>query len=466
MRTNFILAAALACAAICGGAARAQSAFFDGAQDPASREVMKKAEADIEKYRKGDFIVVLVDEKGRPVKNADAVIDLFQHQFTFGTNMRHLSDMPESKLRSEALKAITDIFNTVIVCDYWNENTLGKPGAFESAKKDYRWAVDNGLRMRFHAVLYNVPGWIPTDKNLTEKDYWDIIEFRIRDVAANFRGRIPEYDVMNEMFTRKAYCDRIREANPAFPDFSDPAVAKHIFDLARKYLPEGKLVCLEAQPATDKNPLFLTFLDYIKALRDMGGQFDYVGNQMHFFTKGIPFQEGHKVYGPDRFTMVGVNKGFEMLATVGKPVVITEFNGPSRSNAEPEADQNKLWTMTDKENSAWQANFYKLAFSKPYIRELTRWYQVDNMGGRAIDGGIVDANGDRHQIYYDLKKLIKEDWHTRVAGKTGERGQIAMRGFYGDYDINVPGYEPATVKLYDDNKEKTVKVVLTAAKAK
>jgi hypothetical protein len=123
-------------------------------------------------------------------------------------------------------------------------------------------------------------------------------------------------------------------------------------------------------------------------------------------------------------------------------------------------EQDKLWTMTDQENSAWQINFYKLAFSKPYILELTRWFQVDNYGGRGMDAGIIDSNGEKHQIYYDLKKLIKEEWHTKVEGKTNSLGEIAWRGFYGEYDVNVKGYQPVRVKLYDNNQEKVVKIQL------
>ena len=477
MKLNLIIIATLASALLGGGASRAQSTqgvFFDGAQDPASKEVMKQAEADIEKYRKGDFTLRFVDEKGAEIRNAAATAELFQHQFAFGTILRKLLPLPEdSKVRREALKAITDIFNTVIVAGYWEEQKPGKADAFDSPKQEYDWAVRNGLRTRFHAILYNVPSFIPTDKKLTEKDYWNIIETRIKDVAKNFGGKIPEFDVMNEMFTRKSFSDRIRNTNPAFPDFTDPAVAKRIFDIARKYLPNAKLVCLETQPdvrppAADKSiPSAFDgpFVDYSKKLRDLGGAHDYVGIQGHYFTKGAPFQEGQKgPGGKERFTMAGVSKALDKMASVGRPVVITEFNGPSRNNKEPKAAQDKLWTMSDAENSAWQINYYKLAFSKPYVVELTRWYQVDNMNGRGMDAGIIDGKGEKKRIYYDLKKLIKEEWHTRVDGRTDGKGVLAFRGFYGDYDIRVDGYKPARVRLHDDGKGKgkTVEVVLLA----
>ena len=430
--------------------------IFNGANDPASKEVMKRAEADIEKYRKGDFTIRFVDEKGKEIKRAKAGIELFQHQFIFGTNLRWLSDMPDdNKVKREALQAITDIFNTVIVCDYWENSSLGKAGEFMSARKDYEWATRNGLRTRFHAILFNIPQWIPADKKLTAQDYWDIIEFRIKDVAANFGDKIFEYDVMNEIYTKDYNWKRIRDVNPNFPDFTDPQTAKQIFDLARKHLPDAKLVCLESYLASVNVPIFVKHIEYCKALRDLGGDFDYVGHQAHFYTKGTPFREGKQ------FTMASINEAYDLMASVGKPVALTEFNGISRNNKEPKEEQDKIWMLTDKENAAWQINFYKLAFSKPYIRELTRWFQVDNIGGRGMDAGIIDENGERRQIYYDLKKLIKEEWHTKVEGKTNKKGEIALRGFYGEYDINVKGYQPVRVKLYDDHQEKEITIQLT-----
>jgi hypothetical protein len=162
--------------------------------------------------------------------------------------------------------------------------------------------------------------------------------------------------------------------------------------------------------------------------------------------------------------MAGVSRSLDLLANAGRPVVITEFNGPSRNNKEPREQQDKLWTMSDADNSAWQINYYRLAFSKPFIEGITRWYQVDNMNGRGMDAGIIDGRGEKKRIYYDLKKLIKEEWHTKAAGRSDERGVMAFRGFYGEYDLRVEGYKPARVRLYDDGTGKVVEVVLVAGK--
>ena len=102
------------------GLSKAQPQFYDGAIDSASKAVMAKAEQDIEKYRKGNFTLMLVDTNGKPVKNVKINAELDKHQFNFGTNLFRLSSLPDtSPLKETALQTIKDIFNEVVVCDYW-----------------------------------------------------------------------------------------------------------------------------------------------------------------------------------------------------------------------------------------------------------------------------------------------------------------------------------------------------------
>ena len=72
------------------GISKAQAPFYDGAADPASKAVMAKAEQDIEKYRKGDFTLMLVDTNGKPLKDTKINAELDKHQFNFGTNLFRL----------------------------------------------------------------------------------------------------------------------------------------------------------------------------------------------------------------------------------------------------------------------------------------------------------------------------------------------------------------------------------------
>lgn len=437
--------------------------FFDGAVDPASKEVMKQAEADIEKYRKGDFELIFVDRKGNPVKDARVCVELSKHQFDFGTNFFGIHTQIEPELREKVLQTTLDIFNKIVVCDMWQKDNYAVSRTHRP-KLDIAWAKKNNMRMRMHSVLYHEPRWIMR-QNYSEKQCWDLIRQRCKYMGDNYSKTIYEYDIINEMLSsivwnkNQADQHRFELWAPNYPRFEKVEEAKKAFDVARRYLPDAKLVGLEAQMPSVDNPVFCKVVQYWKDLAAIGGDFDYVGTQCHFWLQGRPVQEGGTRDCPDLYTMSGVSKGLDLLGSIGKPVVITEFNGPSRSLKEPLEAQNKIWSLSDEENSAWQINFYKLAFSKPYIVELVRWYHIDGLGGKSMDGGILKKNGEPHQIYYDLRKLIKEEWHTKVDRKTDDAGKLSFRGFYGEYTVEAPGYKPADVVLFD-NASKTVKVTL------
>ncbi len=435
-----------------------QLPFFDGAQDAKSRETMAQAERDIEKYRKGDFEVTIVDaQSGKPITQ-EVEIELANHKFDFGVNLYKV-ELQSEYMIDKAHKAATDIFNMVAVCDYfssWNyspRNKVSNDHILKSALRDIEFANANDLRMRFHAVWYNQPLWL-NGFNWSEEEIWTMFEERIKYVAEHYGDEINEYDVINEIIF---WHGDFYSANPNYPDFMKPELAKRAFELARKYLPTQKLVALEAAIATtQEGNSFAKALQHHRDMIAAGVDYDYVGYQGHFYYKDRDYRDGREDLGDDCFTMAAISGGLDLLGELGKPVVITEFNGPSRSTAtrkggkrdtDDSNDQNDpYWSLSEEENAAWQINFYRLAFSKPYIRQVTRWFMVDEMGGKGIDAGVITKTGEPHAIYEELRKLIKEEWHTKYKGKS-RKGVADFRGFYGRYDINVDGYQPAEVEI-------------------
>ena len=446
MKTRILLLAITAAAVT----AKAEQPFFDGTPTPADKAIMAQAAKNIEKYRKGDFTLTLVDAAGKPVEGKAVVADLDKHQFDFGTNLYGISEMKDDNpLKKVAQQTILEIFNLVVSVNYWH-----KPQSEENAeltKKDLAWAGDNGLRTRFHAVLYNDPKQIFVGKDFTTDQCWKLMEERIKYVTAATGAKPMEYDVINEMYSKLTWDKDKPEAFmklvPQFPDLTDPQVVKRVYDLTRKYLPEAQLVGLEANLPSLNNPVYMGIIDFWRRCLAAGADIDVIGTQCHFYAKGMPFQQGTKTWGANTFTMSGISPALDTLRTLGKPIVITEFNGPSRDHNDKPEQKAQYWTMSDKENSAWQINFYRLAFSKPFIIGVTRWFHIDNFCGRGQDAGIINEKGEKHQIYYDLKKLIKEEWHTRAEAKSAKGGVMSFRGFYGDYIVTVDGYKPARVTL-------------------
>lgn len=412
---------------------------FDGV-DEASKPVMEQARQRIEQIRKGDLQIRVVDAAGKPVPGEIAV-RLVKHEFRFGASTLGITRQ-EPALREKALSAVDELFNTVSIVNYWSvyKKTPGGEGDWTEADSMLAWALDHGKTMRFHAMLYGPPRWITQVPSTDE--WWRLIEQRIREVAERYGRQIHEYDILNEIAMQAWFKSENWQAfrkSATFPYFEDPANGARCFKLARKYLPDAELVDNDATVATAANPILPGILKYAQDLMANGAPVDVIGHQAHFYASGqMPFQEGHRTYGKGAFTMKALEEGLDRLGALGKPVHITEFSPPSR-NTRVKGPQPSL---TDEEVAAWQVNYYTLAFSKPYISEITRWFVIDELGGRGVDAGLITKDGRLKPAYYALKQLLKTTWSSEWHGKAAH-GAVDFRGFFGQYEVTAPGFEKA-----------------------
>ena len=425
---------------------------FDGV-DEASKPVMKEARKRIEKIRKGTFTITFVDENGTPV-TVYAQIRLVRHEFQFGANLSPVLRLPDNHpAREVALDVIDELFPLVRAGHFWSieEPKRGGPLNWGPTDEEVQWAFSHNKQMRYHCVIYNmyyaVPKWYKQVKS--EDEWWPLIEERIKDVASKYGRIIHEYDIINEMIMNLKWANK---HNPLFPTLSDPGNAVRIFKIADKYLPDAKLVMLETHLCTLKNPHYKKVYGYYEQVIDKGAPVDVVGFQGHFYGGGrMPISEGHPQAGRGAFTMRVISDCLDNLATLGKPIHITEYNPPSRMKKR-KGPQPRL---SDKEIAAWTVNYYTLIFSKPYIRQLTRWFVVDGCGGNAIDGGLVTIDGKKKPNYYALKKLLKVTWNTKWQGVLND-GRVKLRAFFGEYEAKVSGYRPLKFKLYSDTPRSIV----------
>jgi len=426
--------------------------FFDGT-DKGTYCIMEMAERNIEDVRKGDFVLHFVDENGNNI-NENATIELKYHAFDFGADLFGLHKISESDPgKVAALKAIDTLFNTVIICDYWGTNQNKLDGPLNWNSPDYGFKIANELdkKSRYHALLFGFPRWFD---GFTEEELWGKIEERIKHVADRYGDLISEVDVINE-FINYQYWDQnphgIYLKTTNFPDFAKPENGLRVLQIARKHLPNAKLVVLETNIWSTRNPVFQEIYRYHKYLVEHDAPYDYIGYQAHYYAQGLPFQEGTPQFGPRTFMMDEIDKGLEQMGKLGKPMVITEFNPPSRNNQSTNPNQPRI---SDEEIAAWETNFHTLLFSKPYIDGISRWFTIDNLGGKGMDAGVVTEEGKLKPNYFALKGLIKDKWHTKWEGSLNEN--IAFRGFYGTYTVQIEGKEAFEVEISNSSEEQTI----------
>lgn len=419
--------------------------FFDGL-DAASQPLMAAARRRIEELRKGEFTLRLVGPGGEPIRGKVAV-GLLRHEFQFGANVSGFGNSmsADSPLRAKALQAVEELFAAVELQNSWRstEPVMGGPMVWSKTDAQVAWARERQMPIRFHCLIYDFHYAIPTwsgEVKSTEA-WWPLIERRIRTTAERYGETIGEFNVINEMIMNAAW---EKKNNPLFPALWNPTNGARMFRLARHYLPQAKLVSCEGRyaGASVSRAEFQEQYQYNQQLLELGAPVDVIGYQGHFFALGnVPYQQGTPAT-PGAFTMKVIDEGFDRLAGLGKPIHITEFTPPARSQGRPAAQPG----LTPEEIAAWATNFYALAFSKPSIEQVIWWQVVDGYGGRATDAGVLDPAGHRKPAYTALQHLLKEEWHTEWNGDTAD-GAVAFRGFYGLYQVRVAGFRPARVWL-------------------
>jgi GH35 family endo-1,4-beta-xylanase len=414
---------------------------------------MEQARARIDQVRKGEVTLKLLDQVGQPIRG-QAKVRLLRHAFPFGAALSHAHRLtPEDEAyagKETGLQAAAEILTMATVNCHWGlvQMTRGTPNC--AARYDWSWpdlfldwAESHGMRARMHALLYLNRSYTPTwrDEVGSTKEWWALIERHIARVAERYGDRIREYDVINEMFHQRAW----QETHiPLFPDLRVPENTLRAFEIADKYLPHATLIPLESFiPTTyEGNWVYHDYYAYNRRLIELGAPLDAIGYQGHFYTDRPSFRDGNEDGGPKAFRMGAIEEGLDRLAGLGKPIHITEFNPPSRNWSKPE------WPacLMDEAVAAWTVNYYTLAYSKPYIKELVRWFVVDAVGGRGTDAGLVTRAGERKPAFWALKELLQETWSTRWAGELVD-GAASFHGFYGTYEVTVEEYTPARFEL-------------------
>ena len=168
------------------------------------------AAARIDTYRKGDLAVVVRDAGGNAIPGAPVHVKMKRHAFGFGTAVSGDALLNAGADGQNYRAALKSLFNKAVT-----ENVLKWP-AFESwgrAQADYMlpWFAANGIAMvRGHNVIWPGLPYLPTDvQNMLAANPVDANALRTRvnqhiaGVMGYAKGKVTEWDVLNEPYTNK-----------------------------------------------------------------------------------------------------------------------------------------------------------------------------------------------------------------------------------------------------------------------
>jgi len=365
----------------------------------------RKAAAErIEKYRKADVKVVVMDATGQPVAGATVRIEQQRHAFGFGSCVIPAlieGTGPDSDRYREIIKTS---YSKVVI-----ENDL-KWGMWDgSAGEGHRtvlaalqWLHDQGIAVRGHNLVW--PSWKFTPASLAAFKNDPValerhIESHIGDEVGATKGQLTEWDVVNEPFD-----------NHEILDLLAPDAMVSWFKLVHRIDPQPVLYLNDFAGLTERGedtPHKQAFEKTLRALKDGGAPIGGLGIQAHFGTQ---------------FTAPGqLLKELDRWAALGLDIQITEFD----LNVDDDAAQ-----------AQYTHDFMTAVFSHPSVTALLTWgfWEGADWKPQAAlyrKDWSIKPNG---QAWNDL---VLKEWHTDLTAPTDATGTVATRGFMGQYQVTV-----------------------------
>jgi len=396
-------------------------------------------QARIDRIRKTDAEVTVVDSRGRPIPGATVKVEQTRHRFLFGANAFPLLGDRDPKREALYEKRFTDLLNYATVPFYWGayEPTPGKTRE-AAVRRQAEWLRDHGVSLKGHPLVWHevYPGWAPKDPDETEARLHD----RVTEIVSHFKGLIDRWDVVNEATVS------------ARTDTGVGAWAKR--DGAASMV----ATCLRwAHAANPKAVLLYNDYNISQDLEDLLGALlkakapiSVIGLQSHMHGGETPL--------PD------IWQRCEAYARFGLPIHFTELTVLSGEHGWNRA----LPWPTTAEGEERQADYveklYALLFSHPAVEAITWWDLMDG-GWMGAPAGLIRADYSTKPAYDRLLKLIKGKWWTQLELRTDPKGKGRFRGFFGSYRIEVTspnGTQTAKFELVP-GKLNRIRIVVGAA---
>jgi GH35 family endo-1,4-beta-xylanase len=391
-----------------------------------------RAQADerIEQLRKADLAIKVL-RNGKPVRDASVSVKLTRHAFPFGTcaPLETLlgGGSVDASSREQLTRNLKELFNIVTP-----ENDLKwqaqKDWNFplERSIRGVDWLREAGFDVRGHVLVWpgwqNLPAYLKQHKDSPEK-LREEVNNHIREYVTTFKGKLAHWDVVNEPFT-----------NHDLLDILGHEVMVDWFKLARSLDPKPKLYINDfaiLSGGGGTTPHRDHYEKMIQLLVDKEAPFDGIGMQGHF---------GSSLTSPDDLMAI-----LDRYAKFKKDIAVTEFDVE----------------ITDEEVAGnYVRDFYTVLFSHPSVATIVMW-------------GIWDTqhwhkNAVMYRPDWSLKPggqafedLVWGKWRTEEQGQTDARGQLKLRGFKGNYEVEVKsGSDSKTVQatLADGGSKLEVKL--------
>lgn len=369
----------------------------------------------IEKIRKRDITVNVKTENGTPIPDASVDINMTKNEFMFGTAVHNT--FLQSGVSEKAVKyreAVLDLFNTVVY------DNAGKWPRIEAnkgvdASGILNWANQNNITVRGHALFWDkINSYLPeTFKEaypyMSDDQIRDRITEHVNDVMTQYKGAIPQWDVLNEplnnhdILTRLGYDEIVRHFN----------LAKAIDPEASLYINETGIAGREAHWSN-----VYKLYDLVKNAKNGGAKVDGIGIQAHC---------GGAMSYPQEFY-----NQLDYLSELVDEIAITEYD---------------FTPTVEAMEAPYLRDMLIVAYSHPKCTGFLTWGFWDQQHWKN-HAPFYKSDWTPRETVAVWKEYVQGEWNTHEQGNTDETGKLVVSGHRGEYDITVKyGNKTTTGKL-------------------
>ena len=178
--------------------------------------------------------------------------------------------------------------------------------------------------------------------------------------------------------------------------------------------------------ATDWNRSGKRYFKLCKRICDKGIRLDAIGFQFHLFSR----EKGERFVRLEHWHPDMLRRSYDEFAKLRKPLFINEITIPS-TILPGEAGRDLQGEIAE--------DLYRFWFSIPQVAGIIWWNLCDGAawgGEDRVKGALLDENMAEKPVYKRLRKLIMQDWRTRLSARTDAEGRLSFRGFRGEYEVD------------------------------
>ncbi|MCU4740630.1 endo-1,4-beta-xylanase [Natronoglomus mannanivorans] len=426
------------------------------------------AEERIEEHRTGDLEIVVENEDGEAIPDAEVEVEMQEHDFNFGTAVHAEfltrgsewgDDLHTEQDRQNYEEAIEEHFNTIVLENLhkwylWEDNV-------EIADEAVDWAVERDMGVRGHVCLWgNVDAWaIPprvveamgdpwaseweeTDEANPDPEY--VVEEsmnHIEEIISHYSGDVHEWEVVNEVFHEPAMIEAIEgdgvtpETAPILGDWYEHA--EQIAEQHDATIAVNDYNTLNGPHEQDRDQ-YEAQIDYL--VNDRGIDLDGAGMQAHH-------------YANERISSDEIMSVLDRYADYGVGLRITEFDMFGDNwDQQMEAD--------------YLHRFLKTTFSHPAMEEWLMWGIWDPLHwgpelGDDPNAPLYDDDWNEKPSYDAYVDLVFGEWWNDESGPTDADGTYTTDAFLGEHEITVTtdsDTASTTVSVTDPDGTTTVRI--------